>query len=174
MILFLQLSTLHHAGHIEYLPGQGDGDRVPRWRPFEGPKYFHGPAFAAAMAPYLASTEIVVTDWGVRWPEIAQGPALPSELRARFVDTLWLLDLDDYRSDLAGLFSSIQFWLKRRRPTYNGPWLCVDKSFHSWPEHEQHRLIVGGGLGNPQLRAHMEQQIRDAYGKVNSPAVLRR
>ena len=77
MILFLQLSTLHHAGHIEYLPDQGDGDRVPRWRPFEGPKYFHGPAFVAAMAPYLASTEIVVTDWGVRWPEIVLLPELP-------------------------------------------------------------------------------------------------
>lgn len=122
------------------------------------------------MEPYLAHTEFVVTDWGVRWPEVLQRAELPAELRARMVDALWLPDLDDYRSDLADLHGSIRFWLKRRRPSYAGPWLCIDRQFHSWPERERDRLIVGGGLGHPALRARFQREIESAYARAAGPS----
>ena len=166
MILFLQLATLDHPGHIDYEPASAGGKPVPRWRPFEGPRYVHGPDLVRAMAPYLAATEIVVTDWGACWPDVAQKPNLPPELRARFIDTLWLLDLEDYQSDLVDLFGSIQFWLKHRRPGYKGPWLCIDTKYHSWPERERQRLIEGGGWNHPNLRADLERDLHDAYAKA--------
>lgn len=168
MILFLQLSTLNHPGHIDLEPTNTTGSCVPRWRPFDGPKYLHAPEFVTALGPHLSDTEIVVTDWGVRWPDVAQRQELPTELREHLIDTLWLLDKEDYRSDLANLFGSIQFWLKQRRPGYKGPWLCVSDQYHSWPESERHRLIVGGGLNHPSLRAHFEQALHNAY--VNAAA----
>lgn len=163
MILFLQLATLDHPGHFEHAPADAVDKRAPRWRPFGGPQYFHAPELVRAIATYRAATEIVVTDWGTLWPDIARNPALPRELRARFIDTLWLLDLEDYRSDLVDVFGSIQFWLKHRRPEYKGPWLCIGTKYHAWPVQERRRLIGGGGWSHPQLRADLERNLHDAY-----------
>lgn len=173
MILFLELGTLNHPQDLCWEIDPVTRARVPVFRTPGGlPRYAHGPALTAILAPFLARTEIVVTDWGVSWPEVIKRAELPAELRARMVDVVWLRNLEDYRSDLVDLHGSIAFWLKQRRPGYAGPWLCIDRQFHSWPEHARDRLIVGGGLGHPALRASMQRQVQMAYARAAGPHPL--
>lgn len=164
MILFLELGALNHPDEFQWEIHPDTKERTPVVQTFGGrPKYAYGPEFSKILGPFLAQTEIVVTDWGVRWPDVTEHPELPLALRERIVDVVWLRGLEDYRSDLVDLYGSIQFWLRRRRPAYSGPWLCIDRKFHSWPEAERQRLIVGGGLNYPDLRAGVARDIQMAY-----------
>lgn len=166
MILFLQLATLHHPGHIEFTPRRVDHKPTPHWRPWDGSRHFYGLEFVDVMGPYLAATEIVVTDWGIRWPDVASDHTLPPELRSRMIDSLWLLELENYRSDLANLYDSIQFWLEQRRPDCSAQWICIDENYHGWPEQQRNRLIAGGGWMHPELRQATRGRLRDAYARA--------
>lgn len=167
MIIFLELNTLNHPDQLQWEIHPDTKESTTVFQSCAGrPKYAYGLEFTTILGPFLTQTEIVVTDWGVRWPEVTEQPNLPLALRERIVDVVWLLDREDYRSDLVDLYGSIQFWLKQRRPSYSGPWLCIDRKFHSWPEAERHRLIPGGGLNHPDLRAGVARDIQMAYART--------
>ena len=116
MILFLELASLDHPGHVAYAVDEKTGRRVPTWRPFEGPRYAGAATLLELLGPHLPQTQIVLADWGMTWPNKELHALLPPEILGRIVDVLWLWDRDDYRSDLADLHGSIQFWFRHRMP----------------------------------------------------------
>lgn len=166
MILFLELAVLNHPGYIECPTTDAAECSVATWRPFAGPKYVRAPELLEVLRPYLPQTEIVISDWGITWPNDTLKTLLPADLSARTIDVVWMLDIEDYRSDLADLNGSIHLWLRHRRPNFDGSWLCISNQYYSWPEQERHRLITGDGLGSPWLRTGFEEAIRVAYGST--------
>lgn len=172
MILFLELSCLDHPGHIDYPLDPLTGLRVPVWRPHEGPRYAAAPVLLALLRPYLPRTQIVLTDWGMTWPNPALDNLLPAELLDRIIDVVWLLDREDYRSDLADLAGAIGLWLRHRGANPGPSWFCLNRRYHGWPEAQRDLLIDGTGLHAQTLRPLLQRAISAAYTRelIHNPA----
>lgn len=154
MILFLDVSGTLHP---EIEAGE-DG----HWRAYSGPRCIYAPQLLEVLRPYLDRIEIVLSDWGRQWPDPSLMAALPAELSARIVGTLWLPGFEsDYRSDLATPFACIELWLKHRRPGVRVAWLAISCDGGDWPVHARDHLLHGQCLlEKPERRAELAERLR--------------